>query len=104
MLMAHDRSLAGRRETLLMSDGSPGDLRHYCRACGAIFSASALACPVCGTVWFRLDVTNTIILATLLTELQEWFVQGILDRAAFERLRSTYEAKLPQRPAAAAVS
>ena len=73
----------------------PPDDQRYCATCGASFAPTAWQCPECGARWrerrLREDIPS---LTDLLSAIQGWYRDGLIDRATFGVLRGVYRARL----------
>ena len=87
----------------------PADDHRYCATCGASFAPVTVRCPECGAPWReprpREDVPS---LTNLLSTIQGWRRDGLIDRVTFGVLRGEYHARLervrPPRPSTTAAS
>ena len=71
------------------------DDHRYCATCGASFAATAVQCPECGARWQAPRLGEDIpSLTTLLSTIQLWYRDGLIDRATFGVLRGRYQARL----------
>ena len=91
-----------------MAQQSSDDHR-YCANCGASFAPTAVQCPECGARWRNPRLRNDIrSLTDLLSAIQDWYRDGLIDRVTFRVLRDEYQSRLdrarPPRPSTAAIS
>ena len=80
----------------------PPDDQRYCATCGASFAPTVWQCPECGARWRERQLRDDIpSLTNLLSTMQLWRRDRLIDRVTFGALRAEYQARLDRaRPAA----
>ncbi len=91
-----------------MTQAPNGPLRR-CDQCGASLPAADRYCASCGAVWRSRPLGDDISsLVALLTTVEDWRREGLVDSFSYQRLRASYEARLaelrPDPPAPPAVA